>query len=142
MNNAQSIAALLLSFILVTPKTPAPPFLSKILKHSLSSRSLAYSIYHCTPPHRCRIRPGHRCVCYRNLVTSIHTLIMSDSVPLLPRPSGLGSAVPVWISGLPVFTSAGKERSDRQTMSRQACHQVPAPALHLTQNAYRTETSR
>lgn len=69
-------------------------------------------------------------------------LILSFFVSLFSRPSCLLSAVPVCICGLSVFSTAGKERSDSQTMSRQACHQTPAPALHLTQTANCTETSR
>lgn len=66
----------------------------------------------------------------------------SFSVSPPSRPPSLLSAVSVWISGLPVFSTAGEERSDAQTMSRQACHQTSAPVLHLTQTANRTETSR
>lgn len=58
------------------------------------------------------------------------------------RPPCLLPAVPVWTSGLPVFSSAGKERSRHQTMSRQACHQTQAPVLRLAQTAGCTETSR
>lgn len=57
--------------------------------------------------------------------------------PRLRRPP-----VPVRLCRLPVFSSAGEERSDRQTMSRQACRQASASALRLPQAANRTETSR
>lgn len=77
-----------------------------------------------------------------NLVILIDTLIFFPFSSLLSRPPCFLPAVPVWTGGLPVLSTAGEERSDPQTMSRQARHQTPAPAIHLTQTANRTETSR
>lgn len=106
-----------------------------ILKHTLGSRSFTYSANHCIAVAGLRL---WICVSI-NLIILINTWYCLSS---FSRPPCLLSAVPVWISGLPVLSTAGKERSDPQTMSRQACHQAPAPALHLTQTADRTETSR
>lgn len=114
-----------------------------VLKHTLGSRSFTYSA--AITEHHCITVAGLRRlldVCLGESHYIDQYLILSFFMSLLSRPPCLLAAVPVRISGLPVFSTAGKERSDPQTMSRQASHQTPAPALHLTQTANRTETSR